>query len=498
MRIKVLFNLFYFSAIVLALFTSCLIEGEKEEEEESKVQWADTEADYLTIEGIDVAIADSIECNYWLNTTYTTKIKEYAGLQRFERYKQTFSLDPTLPANWSLYFFKNTDALNGMDTSKAVTDAKAALSATFPDNEIQVKRKVSYKKVKSFERDDIANRGLKNITIVNTDALPAYEEEVNKWEVNTHIPWLMRYNGIGKIVRYQRISGTDLPKYIEIFYYYDQAAADGQNTDENFKSAEADRVATWKNGELDIPWVVTAVINDEKVPLVYGNSEVDYLTLEGLNIASADSIKGNNYLNSTYSAKIKEYSGLQRFERLKGTFSLDSTLPVYWSLYFFENAGTLNGFDSNTSVIEAKAALSTTFPDNRIQVKRKTSYKKVKSFERDDIATRGLKNFTIVNTVALPEFEQAVDNWEVNTHISWVMQYKGIGKVVRYQRIDGTDLPKYIEIFYYYDQAEADGLGTSIDFQTAETDRIATWKNNELEIPWIVNGVLNNELIPEP
>jgi len=118
----------------------------------------------------------------------------------------------------------------------------------------------------------------------------------------------------------------------------------------------------------------------------------------------------------------------------------------------------------------------------------------------DDIATRGLKNISIVNTEALPAFEDTVNDWETNFHIPWLMEYDGIGNVVRYQRVDGmgTDMPKFIEFFYYYDQAGADGLGSNESFKAAEADRVATWKNGELEIPWIVNGVIFNGQISDP
>lgn len=245
------------SFMLTALFSGCM---KLEEVEQLKTVYADTEADYLTLEGVDIAAADSVKGNNWLDTAYTSLVKGYSGLQRFERYKETFSLDTSLPSYWSLYFFQSTDALNGMAASTAATQANAALTAAFPNNEIQVKKKTSYKKVKSFERDDIGTRGLKNITIVNTEALPAYEQTVNDWEINTHIPWVMGYEGIGKVVRYERISGTDMPKFIEIFYYYDQASADGLGTNEVFKSAEADRLATWKNGELDVPWIVNGIL----------------------------------------------------------------------------------------------------------------------------------------------------------------------------------------------------------------------------------------------
>ena len=75
---------------------------------------------------------------------------------------------------------------------------------------------------------------------------PQWEAQVLDWEDNVHVPWVMKYKGIAKIVRYEKAAGgigdAALPKF------------------QNFKDAEADRVATWTDAQLTVnPIVATSL-----------------------------------------------------------------------------------------------------------------------------------------------------------------------------------------------------------------------------------------------
>ncbi len=105
---------------------------------------------------------------------------------------------------------------------------------------------------------------LPNVTIIGLVIDAAVEAQVLEWEDNKHVPLLMNYKGIAKIVRYQKAAGGSddaaLPKYLEFYYYPNQAASDGQNTDKNFVDAEADRMKTWTDAQLSVNPIVTGTL----------------------------------------------------------------------------------------------------------------------------------------------------------------------------------------------------------------------------------------------
>ncbi len=224
---------------------------------------------YITMEATAVKDSASTSASQtWYNETYLSRMMEYSGLQGAFRFKKLGAFNVDFVPGWVTIFKSATkDGIMGLPNSSQALQANSDMAANWPDSQIVRCWNVSYEKLKSWENVS-ANTPMQYVTVVATVAKAEYDSAVNAWETNFHVPWLMKYKGLSRVVRYKKIDGTganvsQMPKYIEVFYYKDKAGSDGQGTDTNFVAAEADRVATWQNGELTIDWVLAGVTTKE-------------------------------------------------------------------------------------------------------------------------------------------------------------------------------------------------------------------------------------------
>lgn len=232
---------------------------------------------FITIEATVINDTANTAIPTWYNGTYLPKIMEYSGLKGVRRVKTIVAvpLPPTspsvdfLPGYLTIFMAETKDELMGLSGSTQAGEANSSMATQFPDNEIVRSWNVSYEKLKSWENEG-ADQPMQFITMVSTVASAGNEDAVNNWENTKHVPDHMQSQNLSRVVRYKKIDGTGanvsgMPKYIEIFYYADQAKFEAHNpgSDPIFAAAEEDRANTWKNGELDIPWVYSGAIDKE-------------------------------------------------------------------------------------------------------------------------------------------------------------------------------------------------------------------------------------------
>ena len=262
-----------FSYITALGLLAALVIGCSEEGSDSKFQ----NDDFITIEATVINDTTNTAISTWYNGTYLPKIMEYSGLKGVRRIKTIVAapLPPTspnvdfLPGYLTIFMASTKDELLGMPVSAKAVEANSDMTTQWPNGEIARSWNVSYEKLKSWENNG-ADKPMQFITMVSTVAAAGYEDAVNDWEINKHVPDHMQSEKLSRVVRYKKISGTGaevsgMPDYIELFYYADQASFDGHNPNNDvfFKAAEEDRAATWQNGELDVPWVYSGSIEAE-------------------------------------------------------------------------------------------------------------------------------------------------------------------------------------------------------------------------------------------
>jgi formylglycine-generating enzyme required for sulfatase activity len=235
---------------------------------------------------------------------------------------------------------------------------------------------------------------------------------------------------------------------------------------------------------------------------MYADSEYardNFITFEATPIKDTANTAVATWYNGTYLSGIMGYSGCKGSYRMKNLGGFNNAfVPAYWTIFRFTAKADQAGLDASSQAVAARGSMATTYADSQIVRSWDVSYEKLKSWENPG-AGKPLVYATIVGTAAKAEFDSVVNAWEINFHVPWLMNYTGLSKVVRYRKIDGTganvtQMPKYIEIFYYSDKAGFEGQGADASFQAAEADRVATWKNGELDIPFVFNGQIVQEL----
>jgi len=213
--------------------------------------------EYIVFEGTNVAQGQED----WFDDTYIETLAGHPDVTKMESYASLGSpFEGTLEAATylTLFHFQNESAPADFVESSEAEDAADAIDET--EDEASMAWRAAFKAVSVSENED-ADGSHPIVTFVALDPDPEVEDEVMEWEDETHVPWLLEYEGLAKVVRYERIpdvdeNADDIPKFIELFYYRDQEAFDGWGSSEPFQEAEEDRKETWTDEELAIPWVM--------------------------------------------------------------------------------------------------------------------------------------------------------------------------------------------------------------------------------------------------
>lgn len=231
---------------------------------------------FITIEAMVVSDTTDATIPTWINETYLSKLMENNALDGAYSVQTlgTKLLDTTSTADFlSRYLIilmsSLKDDLMGLPTSSQAVDANAAINTQYPAGQIVRSWSVSYEKLKSWENEG-ADKPMQFITMVPTIAAIGFQDTVNNWEINKHVPDHMHSEKLSRVARYKKVSGaggdiSGMPDYIELFYYDNETNFKAHNpgADSVFAAAEQDRADTWRNGELNIPWVYTGAITNE-------------------------------------------------------------------------------------------------------------------------------------------------------------------------------------------------------------------------------------------
>lgn len=98
-------------------------------------------------------------------------------------------------------------------------------------------------------------------TILNMAASgcsPENEDKYNRWYNEVHIPMIFKYKGMKKAGRFKRI-GDDKnhPKYLAVYEFESKEALEAFPDSPELAVAMKELAETWKDGGLDLQWVVS-------------------------------------------------------------------------------------------------------------------------------------------------------------------------------------------------------------------------------------------------
>lgn len=214
----------------------------------------------IVIEATMIDTATDATASAWFTQTYLPAFAGTPGLVQTRHYTNLGGPPPFPwpggPTELTFFHFSDAASRDGFSTSAAATAA--------PTNPAVTQLSRSYYTLTTSSDNGGSSGNLPNLTVIGLVVDPALDAQIVDWEDNTHVPMLMGYAGLAKVVRYTKVAGgtndTDLPNYLEFFYYRDQAAVDGWQASSQFMTAEADRAARWTDAQLAINPIVAAVI----------------------------------------------------------------------------------------------------------------------------------------------------------------------------------------------------------------------------------------------
>jgi formylglycine-generating enzyme required for sulfatase activity len=200
--------------------------------------YADTELSFMTTVGVSISTAKDVEVNAWYDTTHIPLLLNYAGLKQVFRYKKFSPADSLTPGGagyWATYMFPTKSDIDGMRTSQEFIAAVTEMGTHWQAGECSTKVAVNYQKIKSWLKPDYTG-SLNYVTVVRAEFKAGKEAEINNWYNNTHIPLIMKYPGVKKAARYQKIGASDdinataMSTYLALYYYPTKADQDSMAT----------------------------------------------------------------------------------------------------------------------------------------------------------------------------------------------------------------------------------------------------------------------------
>jgi len=96
-------------------------------------------------------------------------------------------------------------------------------------------------------------------SILNIVATECTGDEVkfNKWYNEVHLPLILKYNGVKKASRYKRLGeNKENPTYLALYEFESKEALDAMHDSPEFKAAMEEMDETWKDGGIDLQWIV--------------------------------------------------------------------------------------------------------------------------------------------------------------------------------------------------------------------------------------------------
>ena len=199
--------------------------------------YSDTELSYMTMVGVTIAAAKDTQVNAWYDTTHIPLLMKYAGLKQAYRYKKFSPADSLTPGGagyWATYFNQTKTDIDGMNASPEFTAAITEMISHWTAGECSTKVAVNYQKIKSWIKTDYTG-ALNYVTVVRAEFKAGKEAEINNWYNNTHIPLIMKYPGVKKAVRYQKmgassdINAAAMTTFMACYYYPTKAAQDSMS-----------------------------------------------------------------------------------------------------------------------------------------------------------------------------------------------------------------------------------------------------------------------------
>ena len=95
------------------------------------------------------------------------------------------------------------------------------------------------------------------IHLVGTRCQPEVEEKFNSWYDQTHIPMLLKFEGLRGATRYKVLkAGEGYPEYVAIYEFDSREAFESYEASAELAAALDEMRETWKEGGYETVWRV--------------------------------------------------------------------------------------------------------------------------------------------------------------------------------------------------------------------------------------------------
>jgi len=95
------------------------------------------------------------------------------------------------------------------------------------------------------------------IHMIGTRCQPEVEEKFNIWYDQTHIPMLLKFNGLKGVTRYKLLKdGEEYPEYLVIYEFDSRQAFEAYETSPELAAALDEMRETWRDGGWEMIWRV--------------------------------------------------------------------------------------------------------------------------------------------------------------------------------------------------------------------------------------------------
>jgi hypothetical protein len=171
---------------------------------------------------------------------------KYAGLKQACRYKKLAPVDSLTPGRagyWATYMYPTKNDIDGMKTSAEFTAAVTEMTNHWTAGECSTKVAVDYQKIKGWTKPDYTGP-LNYLWIVRAEFTADKDAAVNDWYNNTHIPLILKYPGVKKVVRYKKIGSTgdinaaSMNTYLAFYFFPAQADYDSLTTGKQWSAVQ--------------------------------------------------------------------------------------------------------------------------------------------------------------------------------------------------------------------------------------------------------------------
>ncbi len=213
------------------------------------------------------------------------------------------------------------------------------------------------------------------INIIGSRCRPEEEAKFNEWYNNTHIPMLMRYEGLKAVERFKiLVENPDYSTYIAVYHYDNLKGLEERAKSPSSAEAAAEVKTTWPEG-LDIRWRVSYI--EHKKWSTPGASQLSTNTvihIVGVNgPAPEKDAEFNEWYDKTHVPWLMKTGTISQSARyqitqpnnvsLTNLKALIKDYPTYLAVYYFANQKKYEEFSDHPERLAAIKELDEHWPN---------------------------------------------------------------------------------------------------------------------------------------